>query len=235
MPSTPNPAATQLGFWSSVSIAVLFIVFTLCFVAIAATQPLFRWTNLADYVAYATSHDQFFQNLARLSMLLFGPAYIILLASIHDRTHEEMQIWTRLALCFGVAFATLTGIHYFVQLSAVRLSLAHGELQGLDQIVQANPTSAISAINMLGWTLFLGLSSIFVAQVFSGSRLERAIRIALLINGVCCLVGSVGYVLDIVALVFVTINFGMGGAVLIAAILLSVWFKRLGRMTQSSA
>lgn len=234
MPSTPNRAATQLGFWSSVSIAALFAIFTVCFIAIAATQPLFRWTTLSDYVANATTRDQFFQNLARLTMLLFGPAYVILLASIHDRASEEMRLWTRLALCFGVIFAALTGIHYFVQLSAVRLSLAHGELQGLEQIVQANPSSAISAINMLGWTLFLGLSSIFAAQVFSGSRIERAIRIAFLFNGICCLLGGIGYALDIVALVFVTINFGMGGAVLIASILLSVWFKRLERMTRGS-
>ncbi len=227
MPSTQHRAATQLGFWSSVAIAALFIIFIVCFVAIAATQPLFRWTNLAAYVAYATTRDQFFQNLARLTMLLFGPAFVVLTASIHDRALDETRLYSLLALCFGVIFAALTGIHYFVQLSAVRLSLAHGELQGLEQIVQANPSSAISAINMLGWTLFLGLSSIFAAQVFSGSRLERAIRIAFLFNGICCLLGGIGYVLDVAALVFVTINFGMGGAVLIAAILLSVWFKRL--------
>lgn len=232
MTSPQHRAANQLGYWSSVSIAALFVIFTACFIAIAATQPLFRWTTLADYVAYATTRDQFFQNLARLTMLLFGPAYVILVASIHDRTSDEMRLGTLLALCFSVIFAALTGIHYFIQLSAVRLSLAHGDLQGLDQIVQANPSSALSAINMLGWTLFLGLSSIFVAQVFSVSRIERAIRIAFLFNGICCLLGGIGYALDITALVFVTINLGMGGAVLIAAILLSVWFKRLERMTQ---
>ena len=40
--------------------------------------------------------------------------------------------------------------------------------------------AAISAANMLGWTVFLGLSSLFVALVFTGSRLETAIRIAIL-------------------------------------------------------
>ncbi len=234
MPPTENRAATQLGFWSSISIAALFVIFTLCFIAIAATPPLFRWTNLADYVAFATSHDEFFQNLARFTMLLFGPAYVMLLASLHDRVPQEMRLWTRLALCFGIVFAALTGVHYFVQLSAVRLSLAHGELQGLEQIVQANPNSAISAVNILGWTLFLGLSSIFVAQVFSGSRIERAIRYIFLFNGICCLLGGVGYVLDITALVFVTINLGMGGAVLIASILLSVRYKRLESTTQGN-
>lgn len=227
--STPNRAAIQLGFWSAFAIAALFIIFTLCFVAIALTPPLFTWTNLADYVAFATSHNQLFQNVARLTMLLFGPLYVMLLSSIHGQVPEEARLWTRIALCFGTVFAALTGINYFVQLSAVRLSLLKGEFQGLDQVVQANPISAISAINMLGWTLFLGLSSIFVAQAFSGSRLERGIRAAFLFNGVCCLLGGIGYVFDIVALVFVTINLGMGGAVLVAAILLCVLYKRIER------
>lgn len=245
MTSTPHRAATQLGFWSSVSIAALFVIFAICFVAIAATQPLFRWTNLADYAAYAATRDQFIQNLARLTMLLFGPAYVILLACLHDRAPEERRLWTRLALSFGIIFAALTGVHYFVQLSAVRLALAHGDLQGLDQIVQANPSSAFSAINMLGWTLFLGLSSLFLAQVFtpspfrgregegvgappapdkadaSSGRLRSAIKIAFLLNSIFCLLGGIGYLLDITVLVFITINFGMGGAVLVASILLS--------------
>lgn len=104
-----------------------------------------------------------------------------------------------------------------------------GETAGLEQAVRANQYSAMSAVNMLGWTLFFGLSSLFIAPVFSGRGLERVIRIAFLLNGACRLLGGVGYALDIVALVFLTINFGMGGAVLAASIALCILFRRMHR------
>lgn len=52
-------------------------------------------------------------------------------------------------------FATLIGVNYFVQISAVRFNLQMGQFAGLEQVLQANPLSAMSAINMLGFTLFL--------------------------------------------------------------------------------
>jgi hypothetical protein len=89
--------------------------------------------------------------------------------------------------------------------------------------------SASSAINMLGWSLFFGLSSLLSAPVFAGKGLQKFIRIVFLINGVCCLLGGVGFALNITALVFVTINFGMGGAVIVLTLALCVLFRRLMR------
>ena len=234
-PITPSRMSIQLGFWSAFLIAIAFIIFTASFVAIALAPPLFIWTNLADYVAFTARHDQFFQHLARFTMLAFGPLFVLLLNSIHDYASEGDRILTRIGLCFGTAFAILTGINYFVQLSAVRLSLLKGEFQGLEQIIQANPNSAISAVNMLGWTLFLGLASLSISPVFKGSRLERAIGIAFLLNGVFCLLGGIGYVLDLTVLVFLTINFGMGGAVLVAAALMCVLFNRMQHARSNNA
>jgi hypothetical protein len=124
-------------------------------------------------------------------------------------------------------FAVLVGGFYFVQLSAVRLSVLKEQWDGLEQIVQANPYSALSALNMLGWTLFFGLSSLFVAPAFSGGKLARLIRWLFVINGIMCLLGGIGYALEITTLVFFTINFGMGGAVTILTIALCFWFKRV--------
>jgi len=226
--ASPSQTSIKFGFWSAFFIAAAFLVFTACFVIVLFNPPLFSWTNLAGYVIFATERSQLPQQIARFAMLLFGPLYVILLNAIHDHMPPSKRLYTRIAINFGLAFAILSGIHYFVQVSAVRLSLLRGELQGLEQIVQANPLSAVSAINMLGWTLFLGLSSLFVAPVFSGSKLEKAIRIAFWVNGFCCLLGGVGYVFDLTFLIFLTINFGMGGAVLTAAILLCVYYKKLG-------
>jgi hypothetical protein len=71
---TSSPLSLRLGFWSAIIIAVLFIVFTICFVALALKPPLFMWTNLSDCVAFAGQRPQRYQNIARFAMLVFGPA-----------------------------------------------------------------------------------------------------------------------------------------------------------------
>jgi len=223
----PNRLAVQLGFWSALLAAATFILFTICFVAVFLNPPLFIWTNFADYVEYTRNHPSIFKSIAQLAMLLFAPLYVILINSVHELAPKDRQVLTRLGLAFGILFAVLISSFYFVQLSAVRLSAIKEQWDGLEQIVQANPYGALSALNMLGWTLFFGLSSLFVAPVFSGSRLANIIRWLFVINGVMCLLGGIGYALEITPLVFFTINFGMGGAVTVLTLALCVFFKRL--------
>ena len=222
-----NRLAVRLGFWSSLLAAAMFIAFIVCFVVVFLNPPLFVWTNFADYVASARNNQQFYKSIAQLTMLLFAPLYVVLINSLHELAPAKKKVATRLGLSFGLLFAVLAGGFYFVQLSVVRVSVVHAQFGGLEQIVQANPYSALSALNMLGWTLFLGLSSLFVASAFSGGRLASLIRWLFVINGVMCLLGGIGYALEITTLVFFTINFGMGGAVTILAIALCVWFRQM--------
>ncbi len=221
----PN-LSIKLGFWSTLLGATALIIFTICFVILLLTAPLFMWTNLDAYLSYVNSNNQFLQHLARLMSLLLGPLFVLALNSIHDYAEENKKALTRASLAFGLAFAVLTGINYFVQLSSVRLNILKGTTDGLIQVVQGNPYSAVSAINMLGWTLFLGLASLFVAPVFGGGRLENVIKVTFLLNGVFCLLGGFAYVLEITPLLFVTINLGMGGAFTLALITLTLFFKR---------
>ncbi|MBZ0298084.1 MAG: hypothetical protein K8L99_36355 [Anaerolineae bacterium] len=226
--SSRNMLFARVGFWSALLIILLFVVFTICFVGIALTSPLFRWTgNLSDYFAFVNDNNQFFQNLARLSMLLFGPLFIILLNSIHEFVQHSKKYLTRVSIHLAVIFAALSGINYFVQLTAIRFQIAEGESAGLQYFLQANPHSIISAINILGFSLFLGLASLFVAAAFEHNRLERIIAIAFAVNGIACLLGGLGYALENDVLVFITLNFGLGGAIVIAAVGLCILFRRV--------
>lgn len=222
-----NQISLKLGFWAAAGGAVTYVIFTVCFVAILAVQPLFVWTNMADFVVYAQGNGRFFQYLAQASMLIFGVFYVATLNSIHEIAPADKKILTRNSLSFGLIFAALIGVNYFVQISAVRFNLTAGQFAGLEQVLQANPFSAMSAINMLGFTLFFGLSSLFVAPVFSGGRLEKVIRAAFLANGVFVLVGGVSYLFQWLVLLFLTINLGMGAAMMVAVVALAIWFRRL--------
>ncbi len=92
-----------------------------------------------------------------------------------------------------------------------------------------NPAASRWSLRLGVWSVGLGLSSLFAAPIFSGGRIERLIRLALLLNGIFCLLGGLGYALDIEVLVFWTLNFGMGGAVLATAIFLVTLFRRIDR------
>jgi hypothetical protein len=209
--------------------AVTFIAFTVAFIMIAVSGPLFIWTDLESYVAYVRGGSTFWQDLARAMMLLFSPLLVVLLAAIHELAAGERRLLARIGLIFGTICAALIAVNYFVQLSTVRLSVAQGAVQGLEQVVQANPISAVAAVNVLGWSLFFGLASLFVAPVFRGSRLARFISLCFWINGVMCLLGGIGYLLDNAALVFLTLNFGMGGAVLGFSLGLAFFLRRARR------
>jgi hypothetical protein len=230
-----NRLTTRIAFGASAFSAMLFIIFIGSFVGIALTSPLFVWTNLSDYLSYVNAHSQLLKYIAQTSMLLFGPAFVVLVSCIYEMAGVNQKVFTRIALAFAVVFAALIGIHYFIQISAVRLSISKGHLEGIEQFLQGKPDSAVSAVNMLGWTLFFGLSSLFVAPAFSGDMIQRTIRFLFIINAVCCLLAGVGYVVENVALVFLTINLGMGGCVTILSFLLAIHFRRALRVDGSKS
>ncbi|MBX2999954.1 MAG: hypothetical protein KF893_15645 [Caldilineaceae bacterium] len=221
-----NRLSMQLGFWSATLGALMFVVYTVAFVAILLVSPLFLWTNFADYVEYTRRYHTLWPELGRLSMLIFSLLFVVLLASLEEYARAEEKILVRISRSFALGLAVLAGSFYFVQISAVRINFQNGEMVGLEQVIQGNPYSAFAALNMMGWTVFFALSSLFVAPIFHGGRLERVIRWAFLINGISCLLGAVGYIFENIALIFVTINLIMGGAILVVTVGLAIFFRR---------
>jgi len=145
-----------------------FLVWIICFTAIFIINPPFSWTNLSEYIAYSTAHNQSFKFIAQLAMLLFAPAFVVLVHSIEDQADENRKFPGKIAVSFALMFAVCVSIHYFVQISSVRLSIASGETTGLEQFIQSNPYSGIAGINLVGWSLFFSIACLFLAPVFPG-------------------------------------------------------------------
>jgi hypothetical protein len=160
-------------------------------------------------------------------MLLFGPLYVLFINSCYDHAADDKKVLVRISVLFGIAFAILSSVHYFVQLTTVKINIEQGHFDGLEYLVQANPYSVMSSINMLGWTLFLGLSSFFIFPVFKGDRLNKIIGYAFLFNGISCFLGGVGYMFHVDLLTFIFMNLGLGGAVMTFSIASIILFNRL--------
>jgi len=219
--------AARMGIWGAMAILVLFLGYTVLFTLIQFSGPSSTWTNLSDYVRSAHSSSQSLKMIAQAGMLLFGPAYLVIINSLYELAPDRKKGLLRLSLVFAAVFATLTGMHYFVQITAVPQQIASGQTTGLEQFLQANPYSGLAAINMLGWSLFFGVSSLLAAPLFSTGRLERTTRTFFIINGAACLLGGVGYVFVILPLVLICSTFLMGGAVIGISITLCMFFRRI--------
>ena len=221
--------SVKSGQWAATIALATFLVWIICFIAIFLVNPPFAWTNLADYISYSATYNQSFKFIAQLAMLLFAPAFVVLLHSITDHTEGDKRFLAGIATSFAIMFTVCIGIHYFVQISSVRLSIAGGESTGLEQFIQSNPYSAIAGINLVGWTLFYSLSCLFLAPVFAGHGLNRLIRYALVANAVFCLLGGFGYIMNYVILVGICLNLGMGGAMGTAVVGILIYFCRMNR------
>ena len=88
----------------------------------------------------------------------------------------------------------------------------------------------MTSIAMLGWTLFLGLSSFFIFSIFKGDGLQKILIFAFIFNGVCCILAGVGYILQIDLLTFLFINIGAGGALMIISVSSTNLFRKLQKI-----
>lgn len=221
-----NKISAKLGSWP-VSISLLtFILYMVGFMAILIVNPPFVWTNLEDFAEYANTYNQFYKHMAEFSMLVSSVFFVILIGAIFDFVSKSRKILVRLSIHFAVAFSITISINYFIQFTAVRLQIREGITEGLSQFVQSFPISGVAAINMLGWTVFFGLSSIFVGFAFSGGKLEKFIKFSFIANAINSFLGCIGYTFDIFALTFFTMYLGMGFFVMLIMISLMFYFKR---------
>lgn len=207
-----NKNILNIGLWSAIICLTSFIVWIISFTGIAIQAPLFYWTNIEDYIDYYKGNSQFFQYLAKSFMIIFSLTYMIVTIVFYEFTTTERKIHAKIAIVFSIMFALVSSIHYYVQISSVRFAIAENQYTGLENFLQSNPTSFLSSVNMLGWTLFLGLSSLFMYLSFIPKSMTKGVRLGLLINGISCFSGGIGYLfqIDLMTFVFMNLVIGLG-------------------------
>jgi hypothetical protein len=117
--------------------------------------------------------------------LVGGILIPIMMGGVYDYASAEHKTRSLMALGFVLVFAGITCTMHFTTLTAPR------------EVRQSNPAevnwpSPWLAADWFVWDLFLGLSMLFAAPVFSGTGLLRATRILMRSAGVLCLLGMLG-------------------------------------------
>lgn len=220
----------KIGYWSAVSLTVFFITWIVCFVGIAVTSPMYFWDGLPHYLSYISTYNQSFAVVAKLAMLFFGPVYLLLIHSFYDCSSEKQRPLLRIAVLFALAYAITSSLHYFVQLTSVKFSIENNLTDGIVHFLQANPYSFLISVNMLGWSFFLGFSSLFMAMSFNNGYLSKWFKYSFYVLFISCIAAGIGYSLQIKWMIFLFVNVGTGGSLLAVSFTSVKYFKVLWKV-----
>jgi hypothetical protein len=130
-----------------------------------------------------------------ISSLLYCPAVVLMMVSLHRITPPSKQVLSQAALGFTLLFAAAVSINRFSQLGVVRQAALAGRVDGLSWFLAYGDYSIMLGLEYLGWAWFLGLAMLCAAPLFSGGRLENWIRGLMLLYAALGLISAVGFLL----------------------------------------
>jgi len=170
-----SPSTRTAGFWS----AVLASVFSIAYVV----AQLAEWLGLLGSGGGAESASTVLGIVVLLTPSLFlGSSFLLLMVSIHQLASPDRKVWSHAAIVFATAYAVLTGMVYFVQLTLVAPRLAHGQTEGIEVLLFQPFDSFLYSVDILGYC-FMSVATLCAACVFPGKGLQRGVRVFLTANG----------------------------------------------------
>jgi hypothetical protein len=210
--SSKKKLSLALGFYSSLILTILgviyFVVILILFITGKNTIPPSEPVQL----------------FGAIETILMAPLLIIIFTSIHYIISEDKKILSHLGIIFCSIFAVMVSINRFVQLIVVRLSVIAGDIKGLERFYPYEPGSAMFALEMVGWGIFLSIALFLIAFVFSSKGLQKYIRISFFSYAILGILGSIGLTINspISAIGFVAWGFILP----VSGALLSVFFYK---------
>ena len=218
--SNLNSAVSRLGFWSALLTAVL----SVAFFGVGIVTPV---RNIPyPYVASFIPADYLWMYPA----FLLAPTFVVLIACIHVYAADDKKLFSQIGLSFAVVYAAVITTDYFIQWTVIEPSILSGETAGLALFTQYNPHGLLVALESLAYLMMNG-AFLFVAAVFAGGRLERALRwlfVASFVVAVGSFVGLslLGYSIVAFEVTIIAINCIV---LVVSGALLSVVFRRAGQ------
>ena len=186
----------KMGYWSVLALAIIGYLYALSYVAVVVLFPMKPWINIQTHIVEFTGAYKAFFTATQILAWLLSLAFLFVSVVIYRITTEHKKILSTIGLMFALVFLTLSSMHYYIQWAAVNRGIATGNLEGLSMFVQSNFDSPISALNVIGWTLFFGMADIFFAFCFDASRKGKNIKFGLLLNGIVSVLTALLFVIN---------------------------------------
>ena len=203
--------AGQIGFWASLFFAVAegiyitLIIYTLSTVGLSSDFP------------------PIVQLVGGIITFIAVPVMVIIFTSIRSVNDGDNQVLGSLGVSFILLFAAPVSINRFVQLTVIQQSLPEVPAD-LVRFLPYGTGSVMFALEILGWGFFSSLAALFVAPLFSGSRLNKSIRWLFILYAILSLLSAFSFVTNI----FIpTGPIAWGPVLLVITVLLSVYFRNI--------
>ncbi|MDE8651112.1 hypothetical protein [Novosphingobium album (ex Liu et al. 2023)] len=170
------PVITRaLGFWSAAGCAVLGLLYV--------GLQLCEWLGVLGSAGGPRSASTASGLVLILTpSLLLGSAFIATMAALHEAAPASRKALTLAALAFAIAYATLTGMVYFVQLTLVVPRMAAHDTGDIGLLLFVPYRSFLFAVDLLGYS-FMSLATLFGAFGLPAARFARPARLAMIANG----------------------------------------------------
>jgi len=134
--------------------------------------------------------DPYF-SILELLIIVMVPLIIIVMVAVYFYASSETKIYSLIALAFMVIMAAITCSVHFVILTVSRQIEAAGFVWA-SLFFSFKWPSVVYALDILAWDFFFALSMLFAVPVFKTGRLEKIVRILMIINGLLSLTGLIG-------------------------------------------
>ncbi len=169
------PSTKAAGFWAAVFATVLSITYDI--------GQLAEWLGWLGSRGGPESASTPLGLVVLLTPSLFlGPAFLLMMVSIHELASPGRKVWSHAAVVFATAYMVLISINYFVQLTWVTPRLARGRTAGMEQFLFVPFDSFLYAVDILGYS-FMSVATLFAAMVMTGRGVQRIARWFLIANG----------------------------------------------------
>lgn len=222
-----NKRVNKIGFWAAVFTAILAAAFI-----IMGMFGSSSWDTFPGMVNYIWTTIKAIDYALFIPAFLSAPVFVVLMACIHYYASVDKKIYSLIGLAFALIYATIITTDYFVLWTVLLPSTIMGETAGLSLFSLYNPHGIFVSLESLAY-LMMSVALLFVAPVFQGSRIERALR-WIFIAGFVLAIGSLFGVLlmkyDIVMyeIAIITIYCPV---LIISGILLGKIFQRAGNLS----
>lgn len=205
--------ASQLGFWASVLGAVNGVIYLLALIFSIMTG------------GFSFQLPPTVQLVSGIGTLLWLPILVILFTAIRYVNEGENKVLGSLGISFIVLFSATVSINRFVQLTVIQQSMPDVPAD-LTRFLPYEPGSVMLALEVLGWGFFSSLAAVFVAPLFSDSRLNKTIRWLFILYAIFSFISVFSFATNIP---IPTGPIAWGPILLVITILLSIYFRKMNK------
>jgi hypothetical protein len=170
----------KIGKYSSLTVFFLLLIYVL-----VTMLGLLSLETPSDPIS-----DPYF-TLMELLILIIAPLILIVMVIINAYADFETKIYGRIAVVFMLIMTAITSCVHFTILSLSRQS-EFSDITFIQLLFSFKWPSVVYVLDILAWDFFFAISFLFGSQVFNNGKLEKAVKILMIISGVLSLIGLLG-------------------------------------------